>query len=69
MAKDSQIDPKEVRMKKCNGQTPLTSEEGKNHNRTSKKHSIKSEGYGNHWQSPPYKSLLVAHVYELTPIS
>lgn len=48
MAKDSQIDPKEVRMKKCNGQTPLTSEEGKNHNRTSKKHSVKSEGYGNH---------------------
>lgn len=48
MAKDSQIDPKEVRMKKCNGQTPLTSEEAKNHNRTSKKHSIKSEGYGNH---------------------
>ena len=48
MPKDSQIDPKEVRMKKCNGQTPLTSEEAKNHNRTSKKHSIKSEGYGNH---------------------
>ena len=48
MAKDSQIDPKEVRMKKCNYQTPLTSEEAKNHNRTSKKHSVKSEGYGNH---------------------
>lgn len=48
MAKDSQIDKKEVRMKKCNGQTPLTSEEGKNHNATAKKHSIKREGF----QSP-----------------
>ena len=48
MAKDSQIDPKNVRMKKCNGQTPLTCEEAKNHNRTSKKHSIKSEGLGSH---------------------
>jgi len=47
MAKDSQIDPKEVRMKKCNGQTPLTSEEAKNCNRTSKKHSIKSQGFSN----------------------
>lgn len=45
MAKDSQIDPKEVRMKKCNGQTPLTSEEGKNHNCTNKKHSVKREGF------------------------
>ncbi len=48
MAKDSQIDPKEVRMKKCNGQTPLTSEEAKNHNPTAKKHSVKREGF----QSP-----------------
>ena len=47
MAKDSQIDPKEVRMKKCNYQTPLTCEEAKNCNRTSKKHSIKSEGFSN----------------------
>lgn len=45
MAKDSQIDSKEVRMKKCNYQTPLTSEEAKNHNRTEKKHSIKREGF------------------------
>lgn len=45
MAKDSQIDPKDVRMKKCDGQTPLTSEEAKNCNRTSKKHSIKSQGF------------------------
>ncbi len=45
MAKDSQIDKKEVRLKKSNGQMPLTSEEGKNHNRTAKKHSIKREGF------------------------
>ncbi|MDF2594454.1 MAG: hypothetical protein K0R69_795 [Clostridia bacterium] len=45
MAKDSQIDNKEARMEKCNGQTPLTSEEGKNHNRTTKKHSVKREGF------------------------
>lgn len=45
MPKDSQIDSKEVRMEKCNYQTPLSSEEGKNHNRTAKKHSIKREGF------------------------
>lgn len=44
MAKDSQIDKKEVRMDKCNHQIPLTSEEAKNHNRTMKRHSIKREG-------------------------
>lgn len=44
MAKDSQIDSKEVRMKKCNYQTPLT-EEGQNHNPNQKKHSIKREGF------------------------
>ena len=48
MAKDSQIDKKEVRAKKCNYQTPLTSEEAKNSNRTMKKHSVKREGF----QSP-----------------
>lgn len=45
MTKDSQPDKKEARMKKCNFQTPITSEEGKNHNRTQKKHSIKREGF------------------------
>lgn len=43
MTKDSQIDNKEARMRKCNGQTPLTSEEAKNSNRTLKKHSIRTE--------------------------
>ena len=47
MAKDSQIDPKEVRMKKCNYQTPLTAE-NQNHNPNAKKHSVKREGF----QSP-----------------
>ena len=45
MAKDSQIDNKEARMRKCNGQTPLTDEEVKNSNRTLKKHSVKREGF------------------------
>ncbi len=47
MAKDSQIDPKGVRMKKCNYQTPLTSEEAKNSNRTHKKQSLPTEGFQN----------------------
>ncbi|WP_291722806.1 hypothetical protein [Clostridium sp.] len=41
MAKDSQIDKKEVRERKCSGQTPLT-REAQNGNRNAKKHSIKS---------------------------
>lgn len=41
MPKDSQIDNKQARMEKCNYQTPLTSEEAKNHNRTAKKQSVK----------------------------
>lgn len=41
MTKDSQIDNKHARMEKCNYQTPLTSEEAKNHNRTQKKQSVK----------------------------
>lgn len=45
MAKDSQPDNKKARMEKCNYQTPITSEVGKNHNRTAKKHSIKREGF------------------------
>lgn len=45
MAKDSQPDNKKARMEKCNYQTPITSEEGKNKNRTLKKHSIKREGF------------------------
>ena len=32
MPKDSQPDNKVARMEKCNFQTPITSEEGKNHN-------------------------------------
>ncbi len=47
MTKDSQPDNKKARMEKCNYQTPITSEEGKNHNRTSKKQSITK----NSWQS------------------
>lgn len=41
MAKDSQIDPKQVRDKKCNGQTPLT-RENQNDNKNAKKQSIKN---------------------------
>lgn len=39
MPKDSQIDKKEVRAKKCNYQTPLT-RENQNQNRNAKKKSI-----------------------------
>ena len=39
MPKDSQIDNKRAREKKANGQTPLTREDVKNKNRTSKKQS------------------------------
>ncbi|MDF2654415.1 MAG: hypothetical protein K0R19_889 [Bacillota bacterium] len=39
MAKDSQIDNKEVRKQKANGQTPLT-RENQNQNRNAKKQSI-----------------------------
>ena len=42
MPKDSQIDKKEVREAKANGQTPLT-RENQNQNRNSKKQSIKKE--------------------------
>lgn len=45
MPKDSQPDNKGARMVKCNYQTPITDEEGKNHNRTQKKHSVKREGF------------------------
>lgn len=45
MSKDSQPDNKKSRMEKCNYQTPITDEEGKNHNRTAKKHSVKREGF------------------------
>lgn len=45
MGKDSQIDPKEIRAEKANHQTTLANEEGKNNNRTAKKHSIKKEGF------------------------
>lgn len=45
MPKDSQPDNKKSRMEKCNYQTPITDEEGKNHNRTAKRHSVKREGF------------------------
>ena len=45
MPKVSQPDNKEARMEKCNHQTPITDEEGKNHNRTKKKQSIKTERF------------------------
>lgn len=41
MPKDSQPDPKGIREKKANGQTPLT-QESQNHNRNAKKKSIKN---------------------------
>ncbi|SFR69761.1 hypothetical protein [Anaeromicropila populeti] len=40
MPKDSQPDKKEVRMEKCNGQTPLT-RENQNKNKNAKHQSIK----------------------------
>lgn len=40
MPKDSQPDPKKVRKKKANGQTPLT-QENQNQNRNAKKKPIK----------------------------
>lgn len=39
MPKDSQLDKKDVRLKKANGQTPLT-RENQNQNRNAKKQSI-----------------------------
>ena len=45
MTKDSQPDHKSARMEKCNYQSPITSEEVKNNNRTNKKHSIKRKGF------------------------
>ncbi|MEA4891477.1 MAG: hypothetical protein VB085_02790 [Peptococcaceae bacterium] len=41
MAKDSQPDNKRARMKKCNGQTPIT-RENQNQNPNAKKQSIKN---------------------------
>lgn len=43
MTKDSQIDPKEVRLRKSDGNTPLTRESAKNSNRTAKKQSAKRQ--------------------------
>lgn len=42
MPKDSQPDNKRSRMKKANGQTPIT-EENQNHNRNTKKQSAKRD--------------------------
>jgi len=42
MPKDSQPDKKEVRVKKSNGQTPIT-EEGHNHNPNRKKQSVQND--------------------------
>ncbi len=41
MPKDSQPDPKTVRVRKADGQTPAT-RENQNQNRNKKKHSIKN---------------------------
>lgn len=41
MAKDSQIDKKEIREKKSNAKTPI-SREAQNNNRNAKKHSIRN---------------------------
>lgn len=43
MTKDSQIDPKEVRLRKSGENTPLTRESAKNSNRTAKKQSSKRQ--------------------------
>lgn len=45
MPKDSQPDNKVARELKANFQTSITDEEGKNHNRTRKKLSVKREGF------------------------
>ena len=58
MPKDSQPDNKVARMEKCNFQTPITSEEGKNHNRTAKKHSVKREGF----QSPHINEHIIFYI-------
>lgn len=42
MPKDSQPDPKNIRKKKSNGQTPLT-QENQNQNRNAKKKSIAND--------------------------
>ena len=42
MPKDSQPDNKHARMKKCNGQTPIT-RENQNQNRNAKKQSIPNQ--------------------------
>jgi hypothetical protein len=41
VAKDSQPDNKQARLEKCNGQTPITSE-NKNKNKNAKRQSIKN---------------------------
>lgn len=41
LPKDSQVDNKRARVKKANGQTPITNEEVKNKNKTIKKQSAK----------------------------
>lgn len=52
MTKDSQVDKKDVRIKKARGGTPLT-RENMNQNRNAKKHSIpKSSTPGNDPDSP-----------------
>lgn len=45
MPKDSQVDPKEVRLQKSNGNTPLTRESAKNSNRTTKKQSADRQNF------------------------
>ena len=47
MPKDSQIDPKDVRLKKSRGGPSIADEEVKNHSRTSKKQSANGDKPGN----------------------
>jgi len=47
MPKDSQIDPKEIRSAKANGDMTIADEESKNHNETHKKQSASRHKPGN----------------------
>ena len=46
MAKDSQIDPKEVRKAKAKGGPTMTSSQLDSEGRNHKKHSVKPQGFG-----------------------
>ncbi|MCL2857734.1 MAG: hypothetical protein FWE19_08485 [Oscillospiraceae bacterium] len=46
MAKDSQIDPKEVRKAKAKGGPTMANSQLDSESRNQKKHSVKPEGFG-----------------------